>query len=132
MQDLKQQLLEEGLSCIVKQKDSIYKEHAHGILPLLHFIEQDLLKDSILVDKVIGKAAAMLMVYGGVKKIHALIISEHALQILQAHNISISYDTLVPYIINRNKDGMCPMEQAVLSIQDIDQAYQLLVDKVMH
>lgn len=84
------------------------------------------------MDKVIGKAAAMLMVYGGVKKIHALIISEHALQILQAHNISISYDTLVPYIINRKKDGMCPMEQAVLSIQDIDQAYQLLVDKVMH
>lgn len=131
MEDLKQTLLQESLTCIVSQDNILHKEHANGILPLLHFIDEHWLKHAIVVDKVIGKAAAMLMVYGHVKQVHAITISEHALAVFHQHNIPITYDNLVPFIINRNKDGMCPMEQTVLNCQSIEEAYQLLQEKVV-
>lgn len=56
-------------------------------------------------------------------------ISEHALLILREHHIPVSYDTLVPYIINRAGNGMCPMEESVLSCDDIEEAYHILSEK---
>lgn len=129
MEELKHLLQQQELTCIVRQNSMLYKAKTNGIFPLLQFIEQGVLRDSEVVDKVIGKAAAFLMVYGGVKRVHALTISEHALQVLQDHSIMITYDQSVPYIINRKKDGMCPMEQTVLTCEDAALAYELLLQK---
>ena len=129
MEDLKKSFKKEQLTCIVSSCGHIYKEKNKGILPLLHFIEQGVLREGIVVDKVIGKAAAMLMIYGGVKKVHACMISEHALTMFRQHHIPISYDVLVPYIINRSGTGMCPMEESVLACEDIEEAYHILCKK---
>lgn len=130
MEELKRIFLQENLTCLVFHNHHIYKEQNKGILPLLHFIDQGVLREGLVVDKVIGKAAAMLMVYGDVQQVHACMISEHALEIFQSHHIPITYDTLVPYIINRSGTGMCPMEESVLDVDDIQQAYQILCEKV--
>lgn len=130
MEHLKQQFIDEELTCLVVQNDILYKEKNHGVKPLLSFIEQGILKQSTILDKVIGKAAAMLMIYGGVSRVYAFTISEHALSCFEEHHIPVTYETLVPYIINRKKDGMCPMEATVLTCQNIEEAYQRLMDKV--
>ena len=36
----------------------------------------------------------------------------------------------VPFIMNRNKSGMCPMEETVLSIDNSEQAYNMLLEKI--
>ena len=66
----------------------------------------------------LGKAAAMLFVLLGVGEIYAAIMSRSAKKILDGHGIKYSCGEEVEYIINRKKDGMCPMEKAVMDIDD--------------
>lgn len=117
-------------TCVLRQGDHIYQETSNGILPLLTFVEEGKLKHSCVADKVIGKAAAMVMVYGGVKEVFALTISEHAYQYLVAHQIPVTFETKVPYIVNRHQTGMCPMEETVLHMEDEEAAYTILREKV--
>ena len=58
----------------------------------------------------------------GVGEIYAVVISRSAKKILDGHGIKYSCGEEVEYIINRKKDGMCPMEKAVMDIDDPDEA----------
>ncbi|MBM6830138.1 DUF1893 domain-containing protein [Anaerotignum lactatifermentans] len=99
-----------------------------GIAPMMELLAEDaqLLRGAAVADRVIGKAAAFLMVYGGVLAVYGEVMSEHAAKVLEAAGMDFSYGKLVPYIINRNKDGMCPMEQAVLGETEPERAYAVL------
>ena len=66
----------------------------------------------------------------GIAELYAGVISVPALEVLQRFHIPVSYDTLVPAIRNRTDTGFCPMETAVLDIQDTDEAYQVLKVKM--
>lgn len=107
-------LLKNGHHAIVIDNGTITTYDAKGIATLLQMVNQDTspLKGATVVDKVVGKAAAALMILGGVTRLHALLISEGALSLLSATDIKVSYDQQVPYIINRTKTDWCPMEQA--------------------
>lgn len=120
-------LEDEHLTCIVEQDGKQYKETTNGIRPILHLFDEQHLKNAVVADRVIGKAAAMLIVLGGAKELHTKIISEHACTYLQKRNLPFTYETCVPYIINRKKDGMCPMEQTVLDCNDEQEAYLRLL-----
>ena len=52
--------------------------------------------------------------------------SEKAKEIFIRFNIPFSYHTLAEAIINRKGDGMCPMEKAIESVSDPEEAYQIL------
>ena len=107
-------LLKNGHHAIVIDNGTIATYDTKGIATLLQMVNQDTspLKGATVVDKVVGKAAAALMILGGVTRLHALLISEGALSLLSATDIKVSYDQQVPYIINRTKTDWCPMEQA--------------------
>lgn len=123
-------LEEEKLSCIVYKENQIYKTKASGIKPIIEFLENGILENACVIDKIIGKAAAMLMVYGHVKEVYTPLISTPALSFLKQNKISITYEKEVPYIINRKKDGMCIMEKAVLECDSAKEAYHLLKNKL--
>ena len=122
----------EHLSCIAKIGNTEYISSLKGIAPLLRPLREnpDFFKDAIVIDRVIGKSAAFLLIIGKIKSIHALIISEHALSLLQKHQIPVTYDKLVPFIINNTNTGMCPMEASVLHVDDPEEAFQVLIDRV--
>ena len=63
-------------------------------------------------------AAAACMAAGGVQHVHADVMSEPALALLQAHGIKVEYGQLVDHIINRAGTGWCPMEQLSRDIDD--------------
>ena len=112
-------------TCVVIVDNVIVKtQHGRGIAPILSLYESNVLKDAYVVDKIIGKAAAMVLVLGGVKGIYAKVISVPALEWLKELNIEVTYETCVEHIMNRASDGMCPMEQTV---QDIDDAKEALL-----
>lgn len=69
-----------------------------------------LLQGAAVADKVIGKGAAALMISGGVRAVYTPVISMPALQFFNDADVDIEYDTLVPHIINRKGDGICPVE----------------------
>ncbi len=132
-------LEEQGFTFVAlnERGEVIYSSKEMGIAPIKNCILENgkaYLKGAVIADRVVGKAAAMLIAYAEVAVIGTEIISEHALSFLQNFNegqsddnkIEIGYKKLVPYIINRKKDGMCPMEQKVLEINDVEKAYDIL------
>ena len=57
-------------------------------------------------------------------------ISDQAIRVFEEHGVTYTYAERVPYIINRRKDGLCPMEQTVLGTSDPEEAVELLRNKV--
>lgn len=127
LEKAKSQLHDEQLSIVIVSNDT-YTSTKRGIVPLMDILDSNpsFLNGAAVADKVIGKAAALLMIYGGVKEVYSDIISAHALDTFTTHNVSIEYKECVEYIANRTKDGMCPMEQTVLDISDASEAYSAL------
>ncbi|MBQ2853485.1 MAG: DUF1893 domain-containing protein [Bacteroidales bacterium] len=130
--DLKDILLKENHTLVIyKNNASVITSNDRGVNSLIKLIKEDKsqLSGSLIADKVIGKAAALLMIYAGVKEIYAPIISKPALQTLLKHNVKVYYNKEVERIINRKGDGLCPMETLCLDIEKPDEAYLLLSTK---
>lgn len=128
----KAMILESNLSCYAYLEVGTYTSQFTGIRPLLQPLNMDksFFVNAFVVDKVIGKSAAFLLLYGKAKKVHAFVMSEHAKNLLDKYDIEYSYDELVPFIENNLKTDMCPMEKTVLNIEDIDEALIALNHKV--
>ena len=105
--------------------ENIYTSKERGVKPLLHLLteKKGFLKGASVADKVIGKAAALLMVLGEIKEVHTLIISEPAIKVFENHNIPCFYDKKVDRIVNRTGDGLCPMETLCLDVDDPQEAF---------
>ena len=84
---------------------------------------------AFVADKVVGKAAAMMLARGGAIEVYAEVISRPALEILKARKIICLYGKLVTNILNRDRTGICPMELAVLCEDNFDKAYEILCKK---
>lgn len=122
---------QEGLTCVIKQGESYYQFTERGIRPFMSLLENETdLTGTSCADKVVGKAAALLMQKAGVATLYAGIISEPATKVLTDAGIEYEYGTLVPRIQNRKGDGLCPMESAVMDISDADEAYAVLREKL--
>lgn len=83
---LKNILSENNYSIVIQSEmGEILTFNDRGVKTLIKIIDNNpsFLKNAILADKVIGKAAALLMVFGGVKEVFALVISTPALMVLE-------------------------------------------------
>ena len=80
-----------------------------GVAPLAEFIwcSTDISGFSA-ADRVVGKAAAMLMIKAGITEVFALTISENAERLLKSHGVQVSFMTRAGRIMNRDKTGACP------------------------
>lgn len=122
---------QEGLTCVIKQGESYYQFTERGIRPFMSLLENETdLTGTSCADKVVGKAAALLMQKAGISTLYAGIISEPATKVLTDAGIEYEYGTLIPRIQNRKGDGLCPMESAVMDISDADEAYAVLREKL--
>ncbi len=104
----------EGLTLVVKSKNGeLHRFTQRGVKDLLTLVSEqpEVLHGALIADKAVGKAAAACMVVGGVSQVHADVMSEPALDLLQTHGVVAEYGQLVDHIINRAGDGWCPMER---------------------
>ncbi|MBE6901853.1 MAG: DUF1893 domain-containing protein [Ruminococcaceae bacterium] len=114
------QLLGQG-DCTVAicRGELVYKRTERGVAPVLSLIEQGAdLCGASAADKVIGKAAAMLLVMAGVTEIYGAVMSRMAAEFLASRGVRYSFGELTERIRNRSGDGFCPMELAVMDIDD--------------
>lgn len=83
-----------------------------GVADLLDLLENNpaMLRGALIADKVVGRAAAALMILGGVARLHTDVISTHALDLFDGSGVDVSYDTVTDHVINRAGDGWCPLE----------------------
>ena len=114
-------LHDEGLTLVIKSADgNLHRFTQRGVKDLITLVTEspEVLKGALIADKAVGKAAAACMAVGGVKQVHADVMSEPALALLQAHGVIAGYGQLVDHIINRAGDGWCPMERLSRDIGD--------------
>lgn len=114
---------------IVKNGDILFSSLQKGIQPFFdawtNFDPEELINCSI-ADKLVGKAALMLAAYFGVKDVYTPLASKYAMDAALDLDLDLEAEEVVPYIVNRTKDGMCPMEKAVLEISNPIEAFETL------
>ncbi|MBO2522307.1 MAG: DUF1893 domain-containing protein [Bacteroidetes bacterium] len=121
----KSSLLSSASTIAVVSDGEVFTSQERGVKPLLFLLKEKkgFLKGASVADKVIGKAAALLMVLGEIKEVHTLIISEPAVKVFEKHNIPCFYDKKVTRIVNRTGDGLCPMETLCLDVENPQEAF---------
>ena len=114
-------ILEENVPCVFVREGAVLRPgEGTGVRPLVRALDEEpeLLGGSVVVDKIVGKAAAMLAVLGGAAGVYGLTMSAAARDYLAARGVPAEAETLAERIINRTGTGLCPMETAVLDIDD--------------
>lgn len=112
MQELIRLLRERGASCVVRNGDDCRIFMRRGIADLYDLLnaEPSFLCGASVADKVVGKGAAALLVLGGVRRLHAGVVSSEALALLRGAPIEVTFDRETPRIENREHTGPCPLE----------------------
>ncbi len=80
----------------------------------------------VAADKIVGRAAAFLMIRLGITEVYAATLSRPAEELFRAYGIKYSFGNSAERIINRAGTGLCPMESAVQGINEPDAAYEAL------
>lgn len=115
---------------VVAVKDGVILDSGEGsgIMPLLGIVDRqgEAMAGAAVADRVIGQAAAVILIEAGVLGVFGQILSEEAERRLQAAGIEVDGDERVPYIMRRDRAGRCPMEQQVVGIEDVGEAVQRL------
>ena len=113
---------------VVKEEKPILKSRFSGIKGLIQAIEKldKDLEGSAIADKVIGRAAALLLSYSHVKEAYATTLSVEGLKMLKENNIIVEYDKLVPIILDSKRKAKCPFEKFSLTIKSPEQAFKYL------
>ena len=110
---------------VISPKDGTIERFGPGIGPLLRlYLEHpSCLEGAEVFDKVIGKAAASILVLGKAKCLKAHLLSEQAIPLLKEAGIAYEAEIIAPNILNHAKSGLCPME---LSAQFESEAGKIL------
>jgi hypothetical protein len=126
-------LEETGNSLMVyKNGDMIFESSLKGIRPHLKAINElgAELEDSLMVDKILGRAAAFLVVYSKAAEAITAVVSTPGKMVLEKHDIKFSYREEVPHIKMENGVIYCPFERMVQGIHDPKVAYAAIVEKM--
>lgn len=114
-----ERLRAEQCSCVIRNGETMRSFHQRGVSDLWRLLHEEpaLLRGGFIADKVVGKGAAALMATGGIRGVYALTLSRPALELLEGARIPVEYERLVPNIINRAGDGICPVESLCADAQ---------------
>lgn len=111
---------------------NFYCSKERGIRPIVQLLKKDTaaLEGMVVCDKVIGKAAALLLVYGKIKMLYTPVLSAPAEDILNKYGVAYQCDQVVDRIKNRTGDGLCPMETLAMGIEEPQEAFAVFAEKI--
>ena len=83
-----------------------------GLSPLISHLARDpaALRGALVFDKIVGAAAALLLVYGEAGEVWTPRASRSALTVLMRYRLPFRVQELVSFIPNSAGDGPCPFE----------------------
>ena len=121
-EDLLPLLDSKGYSCLVRNRGITTSYTQHGVRDLLALQDGDRLAGAVLADKTIGRAAAWLMIAGGVREAYTHTVCTPAREMLEQAGIVLHADNEVPYIVNKQGDGQCPLDSRLTDVTDLSTA----------
>ena len=127
-------LNQQSLSLLVFNDGRLTTHDNRGIQDLLRLIseEPERLQGAVVADKLVGKAAAVIMAAGGVKEVHTNLISTPARRLLEQNGIRVAAKEEVPQILNRDRSAMCPIDAQIVDIESVDECVKLLKERLMN
>lgn len=121
-------LEQQGVGLIVENNGETTTYCQHGVKDLLYLTanEPERLRGAVVADKRVSKAAACLMIEGGVKRVNTPLVSTPARQMLEAAGIALYAREEVPLMMNRDGTDLCPMEKKLLDAKTPEQCAAIL------
>ena len=117
---------------LLKDGKIIFSSDKKGLRPLVECVDKYKLKGCILHDKVIGLAAARLIVYSGmIHSVLAGIVSKKARDLLEENHIGVTADMVVEKILDQKRKDTCPMERKAEEMTD-NQEFFLDLKKTLY
>lgn len=125
---LKELLHAGSYSCVIAQGGNTRTFRNDGVKDLYDLLCRNpaFLKGAYIAGKIVGKAAAALMVRGGISNVYTDTISLSALGLLRRARIPVDFGCLVPYIPNPDKTGWCPLEEMCYHEDSIDGIFDIV------
>lgn len=106
---------------IIKDGKVLFSSEEGGMKPLIKAVRMfspNELIDTVVVDRIVGKASALIMSFFGAKEVHGKVMSFRGRELLKKQHIKINYEKLVPEIMNKSETDICPFEKAVFKIEE--------------
>jgi hypothetical protein len=125
----KQRLSQKNFSLVIaKNRRVLFETESHGITGLLKAIKQlqDTIAGSSVADRIVGRAAALLLVYSGVIAVYAVTASDGGIEVLKNNHVFHEFERRVPRILDSRKVDVCPFERLVAKFSDPKEAYEEL------
>lgn len=114
-------------TCVFCKGNQIYTSDHRGVYALVYYLSQGTkFTGFAAADRVVGKAAALLLIMAGVREVYAQVMSESALYILSYYGTFCSCAEIVPEILDYTKSKLCPLEASVANIKQPEEAYRIL------
>jgi len=107
--------------CAADGGELVYRLTGRGISALLTAVEEECVVSHGPLDwgdRLVGRAAALLLTLVGPRSVFALTMSTGAQDVLRTAGIPFACDTVIPDVLNRTGTGPCPMEAAVSGINE--------------
>ncbi len=89
------------------------------------------LRGTVVIDKIAGKAAALLMAYFQPKEINCGTLSQRGEVIFKRYGLAYRAARVVPEILCQTGDDICPFEKAVLDLEAPVDSYNTIMLKVL-
>jgi len=112
---------------VYHQGKLVFKSKKEQLRPLLEYINRfsPQVKGVVIFDRIVGNAAALLLEKASCLEIYSPLGSEIAARTLSEQGIKYHFSRIVPYIINKAGDDICPMEKLSLD-KDPEEFFQHL------
>jgi len=118
------------LSLLAYSGRSIFESKDSGLKPVVELFKRfDNLEGSLVIDKMVGKAAASFLLKMKPDHIHAKVISKPALKLMNEYGQSFSYDEKIPFVLGKDGKSMCPFEKLVLEMDDPEEIIRIVLSK---
>ena len=121
-------LEEQGVGMIIDNHGETTTYCLPGVQDLLRLTaeEPERLKGAMVADKRVGKAAACLLIEGGVKRVNTPLVSTPAREMLEAAGIPLYAREEIPLMVNMDGTDLCPMEKKLLDAKTPEQCAAIL------
>lgn len=105
----------------------IFSSNKDRLLPLLEYIDRFVPhhQQVVILDKIMGNAAALLSIKADCQEVHSPLGSQLAVKTLDKYGIKYNITEIVPYIQQPGGQDMCPMERLSLD-RGPEEFYQVM------
>jgi hypothetical protein len=127
-------LSSEDYSIVIIQDEKILtQKKGDGIKQIMKVIDElgDELEDTVVGNRILGKASAFLLRYSKVKGVYSHQATKTAIAILIIGGITCQVDEMISFIKNENYKDFGKFEEMVRNVESPEEAYKILKENVI-